>query len=205
MAAYEDLFPTAMRQMGYFTLEQAHEAGVSSRMVLHHARQGRFVRVSRGVYRFRDYPDPPTDFPVAWLAVSRLADGRAAISHGSALYLHDLSELLPRVIDVTVDRSQRGLTAPRRPPIRIRTTVDWPSTQDLQVRGGAVVTSPIRTLIDCAVSDVERDQLVQAYSEAEARGWLTNDLLLARAAVRGRRWLAGTSALVAEALRSEQP
>lgn len=205
MPAYEDLFPIASRQMGYFTLEQANEAGVTSRMVLHHAKQGRFVRASRGVYRFRDYPDPPTDFPVAWLAVGRLADGKAAISHGSALYLHDLSELLPRVVDVTVDRSQRGVTAPRRPPVRLRTTVHWPSMQELQVRGGAVVTSPIRTLIDCAVSDVERDQLVQAYSEAEARGWLTDDLVLERAAARGPRWLAGTSALVAEVARAGLP
>jgi predicted transcriptional regulator of viral defense system len=202
MSGYEDLFPTAAGQMGYFTLEQAHSAGVSSRMVLHHAKQGRFVRASRGVYRFRDFPDSPTDFPVAWLAVSRLAAGKAAISHGSALYLHDLSELLPRVIDVLVDRSERGVTAPRRPPIRLRTTVHWPSGQELQVRGGAVVTSPIRTLVDCAVSDVERDQLVEAYCEAEARGWLTDDLLLARAAARGPRWLAGTRALIADALQA---
>ena len=203
MTAEDGLFLKAAGQMGYFTMEQAHEFGVSSRMVLHYARTGRFLRAARGVYRFRDYPDPPSDIPVAWLAVARLAGGRAVVSHGTAMYVHQLADVSPRSIDVTVERSQRGLAPPRHPPVRLHTTMAWPLDHEMQLEGGALVTSPARTVLDCAVNRVEGEQLVLAYREARARGWLTDDLLLTKAAARGDRAVARIRTLLAEAAAAE--
>src|SRR5689334_2879978 len=127
MLAYDALFQVAATQLGYFTVEQAHDFGISSRMVLHHAGTGRFLRVARGVYRFRDFPDPASDIPVAWLVVSRQSGARAIVSHESALYLHDLSDALPRAIDVSVERTRRGIKLPPHPPIRLHTGTSWPN------------------------------------------------------------------------------
>jgi predicted transcriptional regulator of viral defense system len=197
---YSNLFQRAASQLGYFTIEQAHEFGISSRMVLHHASTGRFVRAARGVYRFRDYPDSPSDIPLAWLIVSRLADGVAVVSHESALYVHELADVLPRAIDVTVDRAQRGIKVPSHPPIRLHTTnTGYVDAEDLESRAGAVVTSPIRSLVDCLMARTEGQQLIRAVQEARDRGWLTDRLLLAHAERRGLSALARTRALLAEA------
>jgi hypothetical protein len=73
----------------------------------------------------------------------------------------------------------------------------------MQLEGGALVTSPARTVLDCAVNRVEGEQLVLAYREARARGWLTDDLLLTKAAARGDRAVARIRTLLAEAAAAE--
>ena len=199
MPRYEALFLHAARQLGYFTVEQAHELGISSRMVLHHAGTGRFRRAARGVYRFRDFPDSYSDIPVAWLAVGRLTGGRAIVSHESALYLHDLGDVVPRAVDVLVERSDRRIRVPAHPPIRLRTTLAWPAESDIDSQGGALVTSPMRSLIDCLLARTEGQQLVQAYRQGRQRGWMPDPLLLAAAEARGPHSLSRVRALLAEA------
>jgi predicted transcriptional regulator of viral defense system len=196
---YDDLFLLAARQAGYFTVEQAHEFGISSRMVLHHASTGRFLRIARGVYRFRDFPDPYSDLPVAWLAVGRLTEGRAIVSHESALYLHDLGDVLPRAVDVMVDRSDRRIRVPSYPVIRLHTTLAWPNERDVESMGGALVTSATRSLVDCLIAHVEGQQVMQAYREARSRGWTTDELLLAEGETHGPSALSRVRTLLAEA------
>lgn len=50
------LFALASEQAGYFTAAQAQGYGISLRPLTHYAVTERFIRVSRGLYRFRDYP-----------------------------------------------------------------------------------------------------------------------------------------------------
>jgi len=62
---YASLYGVASTPAGYFTTRQATEHGVSWRALTHHAARGRFQRVRRGLYRFRDYPSPPHEDVVA--------------------------------------------------------------------------------------------------------------------------------------------
>jgi len=70
---YVGLYVLASTQAGYFTTPQAREHGVSWRALTHHVTRGRFRRVRRGLYRFRDYPSSLyEDVVAAWLASSRM-------------------------------------------------------------------------------------------------------------------------------------
>ena len=57
----ECLFDVAAAQQGYFTTAQAQVCGYSPALLSHHARGGRFLRVRRGLYRFREYPSSPRE------------------------------------------------------------------------------------------------------------------------------------------------
>src|SRR5690242_3560592 len=115
---HERLFEIASEQGGYFTTEQARDAGYSWALLSHHAKRGRFVRVRRGLYRLREYPSSPReDVLAAWLAVGRDA---AVVSHESALDLLGLSDVIPDAVHLTVSRSRRNL--PVLPGVMIHTT-----------------------------------------------------------------------------------
>ena len=87
------LFRVASGQAGYFTAAQARVCGFSRALLSHHARSGRFPRISHGLYRFREYPSSPREHVLAaWLAVGKDV---SVVSHESALDLLDLSDIIP--------------------------------------------------------------------------------------------------------------
>src|ERR1039458_5455437 len=78
----------AYQQSGYFTAAQARSHAVTRQLLSHHIRQGRFVRLRRGLYRVQGFPTSENDeLRERWMAVG--AD-KAILSHESALALLDL-------------------------------------------------------------------------------------------------------------------
>jgi predicted transcriptional regulator of viral defense system len=128
---------------GYFTTAEAAEAGLSRRLLSHHATAGTLERVDHGVYRLRLYPSSRLED----LIVAALWAGPdAAISHESALVVHGLGEAMPAVVHVTVPRPFRG----KRPGVVIH---HRPLDEGDRVVVDAVpVTSVERTLADVAES-----------------------------------------------------
>lgn len=63
---YSGLFALASEQAGYFTAAQAQGYGISLRPLTHYAVTERFIRVSRGLYRFRDYLPSFTQAATLW-------------------------------------------------------------------------------------------------------------------------------------------
>jgi len=90
--SYVSLYALASAQSGYFRTPQALAHGVSWRALSHHTDRGRFQRVRRGLYRFRDYPSSRYEEVVAaWLAIG--AEG-SIVSYDTALNLHDLTDII---------------------------------------------------------------------------------------------------------------
>jgi predicted transcriptional regulator of viral defense system len=179
---HEFLFAIASSQGGYFTAEQAHEAGFSVRVLQHHADSGRFRRIHRGIYRLRDYPPSPHD---EVMAAQIVLGGGAVISHESALDILGLSDTIPNAIHLTVPRTKRHT---RRPPgVVVHTTTRPLGRGDVITREGIRVTSPIRTILDAAESGVGPEQIEAAVRDAEQRGLLTASQLLEVAQRRPRR------------------
>jgi predicted transcriptional regulator of viral defense system len=177
------LFEIASEQGGYFTAEQARSCGYSWSLLSHHAKGGRFVRVRRGLYRYREYPSSPReDVLAAWLAVGKDV---AVVSHESALDLLDLSDVIPDAAHLTVPRSRRNL--PSLPGAKIHTTVRPLRPRDLTYRDGMVVTSATRTILDAAEAGTAPDQVELAVRQAVERGLAAPDELRQGAAERGRR------------------
>jgi len=179
---HQCLFEVASSQHGHFTAAQARVCGFGTDMVTHHARQGRFVRLHRGVYRLRDYPSSPYDELVAaWLAVGR----DAVVSHESALAILDLSDVIPNTTHITVPRARRYL--PSLPGVRLHTITHPLRREDVVGREGIRVTAPARAIVDAADIGTAPEQVEMAIRQAVRRGLLLPAQLRALAAGRGRR------------------
>ena len=177
------LFDIASDQSGFFTADQAHIWGFNWRMLLYHARQGRFRHIRRGLYRLRDFPASPHEEVVAvWLAAGRAS---AVISHESALDLLDLADIIPDAIHLTAPRSRRGLTVPLG--ARVHTSSAALRPDEVVMVDGIRVTAAARTIIDVTEADLAPDQVERAVANALARGTATEDELREQGSRRGRR------------------
>lgn len=170
----------AYPQSGFFTVQQAREHGVSSQLLNHHVRRGRFEWVRRGLYRLRGFPSSEHDeMREKWMAVG---PDKAVLSHESALVLLELSDNIPDAVHLLVPRRHRGL---RRPPGVVIHT--HPDTETIPTvwRDGLPLTAPARTLVD-AVNVLQPEQAAMAVQQALQRGMVTTRQLEEDAARRPR-------------------
>jgi predicted transcriptional regulator of viral defense system len=170
---------------GYFTTGEAAAAGVSRRALSHHASTGTLDRVEYGIYRLRRYPAQRFEDLVV---VTLWAGPDSAISHESALGVHDLGDAMPAVTHVAVARPFRG----HRPGVLVHQEALDPDER--VVIDAVPVTSVERTLLDVAGS-VDPGIVRAAAREALDRG-LTTRRRLERVVGKGddpaRRVLLGT-------------
>jgi predicted transcriptional regulator of viral defense system len=165
---WDALFDVAQSQDGYFTTAQAAMAGYSPQLLAKYLDNGKVSRVRRGIYRLVHYPaSEHEDLVVLWLWSGRTG----VFSHETALFLHDLSDVLPSKVHLTLpeDWRRRRLRVPRGLVLH-HAPVDDDEWQD---HGAFVVTSPPRTLRDCLESHVRPDLVQQAMAEARRRGLIS--------------------------------
>lgn len=164
----DQLFGIAVGQAGYFTANQAREAGYSLQLLQHHLNRGSLERAARGIFRFVRFPATDEgDLVAPWL----WSDQRGVVSHESALHAHDLADALPARVHLTLPAAD----AARR--LRIPTNVavayaDIPAA-DTVLRGPVPVTSALRTVRDCVASHVAPEWLQQAVERGLGRGLFT--------------------------------
>jgi predicted transcriptional regulator of viral defense system len=167
------LFDIASEWRGYFTTSDARQAGFSRFLLRHYANSGRFIRVHRGIYRFRDYPTMPRDEVVE--AVVVVGRENAVVSHESALDLLDLSDIVPNSIHITIPRSRRFIGPPQGVTLH---TISRPLTgADVTQRDGITITSATLSILDSLERGSALEQIEQAIREAIARGLTTCDEL----------------------------
>lgn len=161
------VYELAAAQHGYFTTRQARIAGVDPRAVVMMARRGTVERVRRGVYRFTRFPESPLG---QYMEAVLWPHGiRAVVSHESALVLHDLSDVNPASVHITVPstfRIRRGI-----PRVLAVHHADL-EPRDQEVLDGIPVTTPLRTIRDCAAAHVPAALLRQAVQDARRLGRL---------------------------------
>jgi len=181
---HDALYRVAESQAGYFTTQQALEAGMDRSTLRHHARVGgRYERVRRGLYRLRHFPSSPHEHVVAaWLP---LRDAGAVVSHESALELYDLSDVIPSATNLSVSRSKRGQRP--RPGVRLHTLERPPGDGEVRGVAGVPVTTPERTILDALQSGTQLEQIELAIAQAIDRGLATPKRLRAAASSRSAR------------------
>jgi predicted transcriptional regulator of viral defense system len=182
--ALDRLFQLAEDQSGYFTARQAAEAGVSRSLLSHHARDGgQVIRVERGLYRLRNFPASLREDVVArWLKAGQPID--AVISHESAAELHNLTDIIPRALHLTVQRRYRGWRAP--PGVRFHLTeTEVPAKERVQI-DGLPATSVERTIVDLLAGNGHTEQIELAIAQARQRGITTRRRLEAAASTRSK-------------------
>ena len=176
---YDKLYQIADDQGGYFTSAQAGGAGYSWERLSNTVKAGRFVRVSRGVYRLAHYPGSRfEDLFITWLRTGP----NSVISHESALSVYDLSDVLPHEIHVVVPR-----TASRRRK-GIRQHTNQLEVKDITTRDGLPITTVARTLADVSSTGLAKEQVKQAINEGISNGMVTMEMLWNQAEKRGGRF-----------------
>jgi len=138
-------------QSGYFTAAQARQAGYACRQPHFH--------VERGIFRLRDYPPGGREDLIRWSLWSHNQKGipQAVVSHDTALTVHELSNVMPARVHLTVPPGFRK----RLPPGCVLHTGSL-APDDIEARGGYRVTAPLRTLLDVACPHQARRRLDRA-------------------------------------------
>lgn len=169
------LFSKALEQGGYFTAKQAKEAGYDYSHLDYHVSSGNFERVEHGLYRIRSLPPGEHDDLVrlTFWSRNRQDEPQAVVSDESALVVHDLSELLPGKIHLTVPLKFRK--EPLAGCILHKATL---TPTDIEDRAGFRVTTALRTLLDVAANGVPQEQLEKAVAEALTRGLVRKSKLM---------------------------
>lgn len=183
--ALRTLTAVAATQGGYFTARQAEQAGYVYPHLTYHVNRGNFERIERGLYRIPTIPLSEHDDLIRLTLWSRGRDDapQAVVSHESALSLHELSDMLPGKVHLTVPRSFRR-AAPTECTLHKADLAEHEST----AWGAFRVTTPLRTLTDVASEHaVPTEQLERAVRDALERGLVVLSRLRAAAAEVGAR------------------
>lgn len=162
----------ASRQSGYFTAAQALDAGYSYSAQRYHVHVGNWEQVDRALFRLPEWPVDSEEQYVRWFLWSK---GRAVVSHETALSIYELSDVNPARIHLTVPPGFR-----RNAPGVVLHTAEL-ADDDIHDRRGYLITTPLRTVLDVAASDLELDEVAKAIADGERQGRFTRRMLLQRA------------------------
>lgn len=169
---WDRLFQIAVAQDGLFTTQQAAEAGYSPQLLAHHLGAGRMVRVRRGIYRLVHFPaGDHEDLTVVWLWSGQ----EGVFSHQTALALHDLSDVLPAQVHLTLPEAWRK----RRMRVPEGVHLHYGEVAETERRwiGAVPATAPLRTLEDCVAEHLSPELLRGAALDALDRGLVARDEL----------------------------
>jgi predicted transcriptional regulator of viral defense system len=161
------LYEIAAAQSGYFTAAQALQAGYAYSQQHYHVSRRSWQRVGWGIFRLRDFPPGEREDLIRWYLWSRNQKGepQAVVSHDTALTVHELSDVMPSKVHLTVPGSFRKQIPSGCVLHKAELTPD-----DIEHRIGFQVTTPLRTLLDTAGETLSQEHLNQAVQEALARG-----------------------------------
>lgn len=168
--SFKHLLETAEAQGGFFTAKQAKDAGFDERNHPYHVRVGNWVREHRGIYRLAYFPLPERPDLILWSLWSRDRQDvpQGVYSHQTALAIHDLSDLMPAKLHMTVPKDFRRNS--EIPNSLVLHRADLPA-KGLEDQHGYWVTRPMQTLIDLLVEgSLPHDILQQALREGLQRG-----------------------------------
>jgi predicted transcriptional regulator of viral defense system len=163
----------AASQGGYFTSKQAAAIGYAAPKRNYHVHVGNWVRERRGIFRLSTQPLPARPDLILWWLWSRnrQEQPQGVYSHQTALSLHELTDVMPSRIHMTVPKTfRRSAAIPKSVVLHI---ADLPPS-DVEQIDGVPATKALRTLIDGAVSgEVPLEDLQLAFAEATRSGRIT--------------------------------
>jgi predicted transcriptional regulator of viral defense system len=167
-AKYGAVFEIAADHYGFLTVEQARDAEVSHKTLHAMVRRGTLEHVSNGLYRVAAIsPAPRAQYMEASLWPRGL---QGIISHDSALVLHDLSDVNPTRIHVTVPSRHRILRPV--PPLYVVHHADL-AANEVEYVEGIPATTPSRTIRDCYQAHLGPALIRQAVEDAVRRGMIS--------------------------------
>jgi predicted transcriptional regulator of viral defense system len=164
------LYEIAQSQQGFFTAKQAIRSGFAEKTHSYHVHAGNWIREHRGIYRLADFPTADRPDLMLWYLWSqnRQEVPEGTYSHETALSLHELSDIMPSKIHMTVPKVFRRNSEIPEILILHRADLEANETQEMH---GVRVTRALRTIVDLLRGGhMDRTQLKRAVDEAIRRG-----------------------------------
>ena len=162
---YNLLFERAADQYGFVTAKDARELDIHEKRLAEMRARGVLERRARGLYRFPAIP--PTGYEQLMEATLWPRRARGILSHATALDVHDLCDVNPAKIDITVPAGYRvNRDVPAVYAIHHR---DLEPTEVTLYEGIPIVT-PLRAIKDGIEVDLGPHLLEQAIETARRRG-----------------------------------
>ena len=170
MGKSNQLFEIADRQQGFFTAKQAEKCGYARSNFHLRFSSGEWIQEGRGLYRLGHYPTIDRPELILWSLWSRNRQDlpQGVWSHETALDIHELSDVMPAKMHMTVPPTFR-----RRSEIPKVLCLHhaFLKKSDIEERQGYRVTLPLKTLIDIVEAGTVADNFIlQAVHQATERG-----------------------------------
>lgn len=178
---FTEILALAAEQNGFVRTREVRELGIDPRRLNDYAQRGLAERVGRGLYRIELVPHGDFD---EFARATQWPDGRGTLSGETALDLHELCDVSPAHIDITVPR---GYRTHRQVPARYRLhRRDLADDEVTRLRDVPIVT-PARaiadgielglrpTLITQAIDTAARQALITTEQEADLRAKRARD------------------------------
>lgn len=169
----KDLYRIAEAQGGYFTTKQAASLGYGSNKRAYHVHAGNWLREHRGIYRLALFPEPErADLILWWLwSRDRSDEPTGVYSHLTALSLHELTDVNPSRLDITVPPSfRRGVPVPKV----LRLHYGQVPEAERENLFGVPVTNVMRTILDVwEDGSLPKATLRKAFQQGRSTGKIT--------------------------------
>jgi predicted transcriptional regulator of viral defense system len=166
---YNELYKIAESQSGFFTTKQAKKAGYSWERLSSLSKQKKFQRIERGIYRIMLFPS--SQFEDFFIAVLKSGED-SVVSHESALYVYDLSDILPDEIHITIPKNRSR----RREGIKYH--ICRINKNEITSYQGLPITTVERTIADIIRTGMDIHLVNQSIKQAIERGMITRQSLL---------------------------
>jgi predicted transcriptional regulator of viral defense system len=166
----DQLYRFAEQQGGFFTARQARDAGYADNTHPYHVKAGNWIRERRGIYRLVRFPMSSRPDLMLWQLWSHNRSGKpqGTFSHATALSLYELSDAMPRRLEMTVPPGFQRMAAI---PAVLNLHRARLGDDDVETIDAVRVTTPLRTLVDVIDDGIlGQDLQLQAVHEAIRRG-----------------------------------
>src|SRR5258708_16348623 len=167
------LYEIGESQQGLFNTKQGTGAGFAEKTHAYHVKVGNWIREHRGIYRLADFPTAERPDLMRWYLWSqnRKEVPEGTYSHDTALSLHELSDIMPSKLHMTVPKHFRRNSL--IPEVLMLHRADL-NESDIEQMQGVRVTRPLHTVLDLLqTGHVYRNLIRQAIAEAMRRGLIT--------------------------------
>lgn len=164
-AVRDILLDRAFDQYGFVTSDDARSLGIDEKRLVDMERRGTLERVARGLYRFKVIPYTGREHLMEAVLWPRRT--RGVLSHDTALELHELCDINPTKIHITVPRRYRiNRDIPSPYAIHHRDLAD----SDRTLIEGIPVVTPAQAIEDAIATYVDPKLIDQAIDTARRRG-----------------------------------
>jgi predicted transcriptional regulator of viral defense system len=164
---YKTLFELATDRYGYVTIDDARNVGIDPHRLVVMADRGVLERIGHGVYHFPTMPASGLNQCMEAVLWPRPVQG--VLSHETALDLHDLCDVNPAKVHITVPARHR--TNRKVPELYVLHRRDLDAA-DVTLHEGIPIVTPYRAILDGIERRLGPRLLKQAIKTAQVRGLL---------------------------------